>query len=177
MEILKMLLPGCFLLQPKKIEDKRGCFVKTYHDELYAALGVNLDIREEFYSISHKNVVRGMHYQLPPHAHDKLVYCTMGAVLDVLLDLRKGAGYGRVASAQLTGENGKIIYIPKGVAHGFLAVTDQSLMLYKTSSVYAAESDSGIRWDTFGFDWGVDQPTISARDEKHAEFGNFVSPF
>ena len=177
MELVKELLPGCFLLQPKRFEDQRGCFVKTYHEGLCAALGVNLEIREEFYSISQKNVLRGMHFQLPPHAHDKLVYCTRGAVRDVLLDLRAGAGYGRVASAQLSGENGQLIFIPKGIAHGFVALTDESLTLYKTSTVHAPESDCGIRWDSFGFDWGGGQPIISARDEQHVAFSDFASPF
>lgn len=177
MELVKELLPGCVLLQPKRFEDQRGCFVKTYHEGLFAALGVNLDIREEFYSISHKNVVRGMHFQLPPHAHEKLVYCTRGAVRDVLLDLRRGESYGRVASAELSVENGNIIFIPKGVAHGFVALTDESLMLYKTSTVHAPESDCGIRWDSFEFNWGLDQPIISARDRQHVAFGDFVSPF
>lgn len=177
MELIKELLPGCFLLQPKKFEDQRGCFVKTYHEGLCAALGVNLEIREEFYSISHRNVVRGMHFQLPPHAHEKLVYCTRGAVRDVLLDLRQGDSYGRVASAELSGENGHIIFIPKGIAHGFVALMDESLMLYKTSTVHAPESDCGIRWDSFEFNWGLDQPIISARDQQHVAFGDFVSPF
>ena len=177
MKLIKELLPGCFLLQPNRFEDQRGCFVKTYHVGLCTELGANLDIREEFYSISHKNVVRGMHFQLSPHAHEKLVYCTRGAVLDVLLDLRHGDYYGRVASAQLSCENGHLIYIPKGIAHGFVALMDESLMLYKTSTVHTPESDCGIRWDSFGFDWGVDQPIISVRDTQHATFENFASPF
>lgn len=177
MEMIKELLPGCFLLQPKKLEDQRGCFVKTYHEGLYAGLGVNLEIREEFFSISHMSVLRGMHFQLPPHDHDKLVYCTQGAVRDVLLDLRTGEGYGRVASTQLSGENGHLIFIPKGIAHGFVALTDQALMLYKTSTVHAPESDCGVRWDSFGFDWDLDQPIMSVRDQQHATFSDFVSPF
>lgn len=177
MELITELLPGCFLLQPKRFEDQRGCLVKTYHQGIYAALGVHLEIREEFYSISHKNVVRGMHFQLPPHGHDKLVYCTRGAVRDVLLDLRQGTDYGRVASAELTGENGQLIFIPKGIAHGFAALMDETLMLYKTSTVHAPEADCGIRWDSFGFDWRLAEPIISARDQQHSVFADFVSPF
>lgn len=177
MEMIKELLPGCFLLQPKTLEDQRGCFVKTYHEGLYAELGVNLEIREEFFSISHMNVLRGMHFQLPPHEHDKLVYCTRGRVRDVLLDLRKGESYGRVISAQLSGENGHLIFIPKGIAHGFVALADNTLMLYKTSTVHMPESDCGIRWDSFGFDWGINKPIMSARDQIHTPFGDFVSPF
>lgn len=177
MKLIDTLLPGCFLLQPKKFEDQRGYFVKTYHEGLCAALGVNLDIREEFYSISYKNVIRGMHFQLPPYAHDKFVYCTRGAVKDVMLDLRRGENYGNVVTTELSGENGHILFIPKGVAHGFLALTDEALMIYKTSNVHVPESDGGIGWDGFGFNWGIDQPIISARDQQHIAFGEFVSPF
>ena len=177
MEILKELLPGCFLLQPKRFEDQRGSFVKTHHEGLSQTLGVNLDIKEEFYSVSHKNVVRGMHFQLPPHAHEKLVYCTRGVVTDVLLDLRKGPGYGRVASSELSGENAHLLFIPKGVAHGFLALTDETLMIYKTSTVHVPEFDCGIRWNSFGFDWGINDPIISARDLLHSGLAEFSSPF
>ena len=177
MEMIKELLPGCFLLKPINYEDQRGCFVKTYHNRSYEEMGIFLVIREEFFSISHANVLRGMHFQLPPHDHDKLVYCTRGAVLDVLLDLRKGEGYGQVASTQLSCENGQLLFIPTGIAHGFLSLSDHTLMIYKTSSVYAPEFDCGIRWDSFGFDWGLSQPVMSVRDEQHTAFGNFDSPF
>jgi len=177
MKILKELLPGCFLLQPMHFEDLRGSFVKTYHDETCKALGVNLEIREEFYSISRKNVIRGMHFQLPPHDHEKLVYCTRGAVLDVLLDLRNRVGYGRVASAELSGENNHLVFIPKGIAHGFAALTDEALMLYKTSTTHAPEVDCGIRWDSFGFDWNIAEPLMSTRDRQHITFADFESPF
>ncbi|MCW2312611.1 dTDP-4-dehydrorhamnose 3,5-epimerase family protein [Rhodoferax antarcticus] len=177
MEILKELLPGCFLLQPNRFVDSRGSFVKTYHEGLCEALGVNLEIREEFYSVSRKNVIRGMHFQLPPNEHDKLVYCTRGAVTDVQLDLRKGPGYGKVAFAELSGENAHLVFIPKGIAHGFAALTDEALMLYKTSTVHAPESDCGIRWDSFGFDWGIAKPIISARDQQHSVLVDFISPF
>ena len=177
MEIVKELLSGCFLLQPVRIEDLRGSFVKTYHEGICAGLGIKLEIREEFYSVSHKGVLRGMHFQLPPHAHDKLVYCPHGTVLDVLIDIRTGKDYGRVASAQLSGENGHIIFIPKGIAHGFMALTDAALMLYKTSTVHAPESDHGVRWDSFGFNWDIAQPILSKRDQQHISLDDFVSPF
>ena len=148
-----------------------------YQKEVYEELGVDFQIREEFFSISHLHVLRGMHFQLPPHAHDKLVYCTQGEVLDVLLDLRKGPGYGRVASCRLNRENGHLIYMPRGIAHGFIALENETLMLYKTSTVHVPESDFGIRWNSFGFDWGADQPIISTRDHQHLEFANFDSPF
>lgn len=177
MIVSKELLPGCLLIKPTRFEDFRGSFVKTYHQGLYQALGVNLDIREEFYSVSHKGVIRGMHFQLPPHEHDKLVCCTRGVVKDVLLDLRKGLSYGKVVSTELSGENGHIVFIPKGIAHGFLALTDEALMLYKASTVHAPEADCGIRWNSFGFDWGMAETIISDRDQKHSLFADFISPF
>ena len=177
MEILRELLPGCSLLKPKFFFDNRGGFVKTYHTEIYQELGVDFQVREEFFSKSDLHVVRGMHFQLPPNAHDKLVYCTQGEALDVLLDLRKGPGYGQVASCKLNPENGHLIYIPQGIAHGFIALKKDTLMLYKTSTVHSPESDCGIRWNSFGFEWGVNQPIISQRDQQHLEFDNFDSPF
>jgi dTDP-4-dehydrorhamnose 3,5-epimerase/CDP-3, 6-dideoxy-D-glycero-D-glycero-4-hexulose-5-epimerase len=177
MEILKELLPGCFLLQPKRFEDARGVFVKTYHEDLCQALGVSLDIREEFYSVSRKNVLRGMHFQLPPHAHQKLVHCMRGVVMDVLLDLRNGPDYGKAVSVELSGENAHLVFIPKGVAHGFVTLTDEALMLYKTSTVHAPQADCGIRWDSFGFNWALSQPILSARDQQHSALADFVSPF
>lgn len=177
MDVIDELLPGCFLLKPKKFIDQRGCFVKTFHKGQFNEYGFDMEIREEFFSISHKNVLRGMHFQLPPHDHEKLVYCPRGAVLDVLLDLRLGSTYGQVASSKLSAENGHLIYIPKGFAHGFIALEDQTLMLYKTSTVHMPEFDFGILWDSFGFNWGVDQPIISLRDAQHIAFAKFDSPF
>jgi len=177
MEVVEELLPGCFLVQPRVFEDARGCFVKTYHQGLCAALGITIDMREEFYSVSHRNVLRGMHFQLPPHAHDKLVYCTHGRVRDVLLDLRRGPHYGRVATAELSGDNRHMVFIPQGIAHGFVSLSDHSTMLYKTSTVHAPDSDCGIRWDSFDYDWAVDAPLLSERDQRHARLPNFTSPF
>jgi dTDP-4-dehydrorhamnose 3,5-epimerase/CDP-3, 6-dideoxy-D-glycero-D-glycero-4-hexulose-5-epimerase len=177
MNIIEELLPNCFVLQPTRLEDERGIFVKTFHADLFTGLGITFDIREEFYSTSKKGVLRGMHFQLPPHDHDKLVLCTEGRVLDVLLDLRSGPGYGRTAAVELTDENLFEVFIPKGVAHGFLALSDDALMLYKTSSVHAPSADSGIQWNSFGFDWGIADPITSKRDKGHPAFEAFVTPF
>ena len=177
MKIIEELLPGCFLLQPNRFNDHRGKFIKTFHEDLFLDLGLAFDVREEFYSVSHRNVIRGMHFQMPPYAHDKLVFCANGVVLDVLLDLRVGGNYGGMASVKLSAENNHMIFIPKGIAHGFAALTEDALMLYKTSTVYVAEADFGVRWDSFGFEWDIDQPIISERDRLHKMFGEFQSPF
>jgi dTDP-4-dehydrorhamnose 3,5-epimerase len=114
---------------------------------------------------------------LPPHEHEKHVYCPHGVVMDVLLDLRNGSSYGKVASAELSEGNGHIVFIPKGIAHGFLALTNEAIMLYKTSTVHAPQADCGIQWDSFGFDWGQSDPIVSTRDQQHISFANFKSPF
>jgi dTDP-4-dehydrorhamnose 3,5-epimerase/CDP-3, 6-dideoxy-D-glycero-D-glycero-4-hexulose-5-epimerase len=177
MKIRDQILPGCFVLEPAMFSDHRGNFVKTFHDALYREAGMVFQMREEFYSTSRTNTVRGMHFQTPPYEHDKLVYCTRGAVLDVLLDLRPGRGYGRSASIVISSDNMFQIFVPKGIAHGFLSLNDDSLMLYKTSTVHSPNHDRGVRWDSFGFDWGVTDPIISRRDLEHPPLSAFDTPF
>lgn len=177
MKILDELLPGCYLIQPFVFEDTRGAFVKTYHQGQCEALGISMDLREEFYSVSHQGVLRGMHFQLPPHAHDKLVYCPAGAVRDVLVDLRRGPHYGKVIAVELNEHNRLQVFISKGIAHGFMSLQDASVMVYKTTTVHAPESDAGIHWDSIGFDWGTTSPNVSPRDAKHPALADFDSPF
>ena len=177
MKIVNEILSGCYLIEPKHFIDERGGFTKTYEANIYKSLGLMIDIREEFYSVSHRNVVRGMHFQIPPYDHDKVVYCTNGSVTDVLLDLRKGVNFGRVASVELSCKNRMIVFVPKGIAHGFVARTDNALVLYKTSSVYVPNADSGIRWDSFGFNWNVENPIMSLRDQLHLKLEEFQTVF
>ncbi len=177
MDLLEELLPGCWLLAPKLFEDVRGRFVKTVQESFLNAHGLPFNMREEFYSTSHAGVLRGMHFQRPPHDHIKLVSCLVGEVLDVLVDLRVGPSYGRVASARLSADKARSIYIPSGIAHGFLTLSDGSLMVYKTSTEHAPSHDAGIRWDSFGFDWGLAVPIVSDRDQLHPAFPGFQTPF
>lgn len=177
MEILEQPLPGAWHIRLKRLPDARGCFVKTYSRSFYEASGIRLDMAEEYYSVSQKNVIRGMHFQIPPHDHDKVIYCAAGTVEDVLLDLRSGPGYGKIYMARLSGDEPDLLFIPKGVAHGFLSLTDGSLMVYKTSAEYAPQHDKGILWNSFGYDWKTPSPILSERDRQHPPFGAFVSPF
>ncbi len=178
MELIPTALEGCYQVRPFFAEDVRGTFVKTFHAERFTALGLPTEWREEYYSSSRKGVIRGMHFQTPPHDHEKLVYCMQGRVLDVVVDLRKGSPtYGRHLAVELDASRGHGLMIPKGMAHGFLALTEEVLMAYKVTTVYAPASDAGIRWDSFGLDWGIDQPIVSARDLAHPAFGDFDSPF
>ncbi len=178
MEFIPTALEGCYQVSPFFAQDERGTFVKTFNSERFTALGLPTDWREEYYSSSRKGVIRGMHFQTPPHDHQKLVYCMQGQVLDVVVDLRMGSPtHGRYLALKLDAAQGQGLMIPKGMAHGFLALTEDVLMAYKVTSVYAPESDAGIRWDSFGLDWGVDNPIVSVRDCAHPKFSEFNSPF
>lgn len=170
MQLVSELLGGAFHIRTPRSTDARGAFVKTHAVSALAALGLAFELREEFHSLSRRDVIRGMHLQAPPHEHDKIVYCPHGAALDVLLDLRPGPGHGRVASVRLTADEPAIVFIPRGVAHGFKALVDETLMVYKTSSEHAPSHDIGVRWDSFGFDWRCAAPVISPRDRAHPAF-------
>jgi dTDP-4-dehydrorhamnose 3,5-epimerase len=171
-------LPGCYLVRPTRFEDQRGTFAKTFHAPSFAAAGLRVDWREDYYSSSRRGVLRGMHFQTLPAAHAKLVYCVAGAVRDAVLDLRQGSpSFGKHRSFELTEANAVGLYIPSGCAHGFLATSDNAIMYYKVTSVHAPEQDRGLLWDSFGCDWGVADPVVSRRDQRHPHFEGFVSPF
>jgi dTDP-4-dehydrorhamnose 3,5-epimerase/CDP-3, 6-dideoxy-D-glycero-D-glycero-4-hexulose-5-epimerase len=177
MKIVRELLRGAWLLELNHFKDLRGSFVKTFTRSFFDEHTIPFDFSEEFYSTSKKNVIRGMHFQMPPFHHEKLVYCAVGAVLDVLLDLRIGPDYGRTVSLELIADNPSLLYIPKGVAHGFYSLTEGSLMIYKTSMEHVPAHDAGIRWDSFGFDWKCASPILSERDLSHSSFHDFETPF
>jgi dTDP-4-dehydrorhamnose 3,5-epimerase len=171
-------IPGCFHISPNVSTDNRGNFVKTFHRELFEQQGLETDWREEYYSTSCKGVLRGLHFQLPPHDHAKLVYCTSGEVLDVVLDLRTGSpSYGNHAMFQLNSVDAHMIYIPKGCAHGFYTVSEQATMMYKVSTEYAPDQDAGLLWNSVGISWPDDNPIMSGRDKAFLEFSDFLSPF
>ena len=171
-------LEGCFELQPIVRGDNRGSFVKTFHADAFADLGLDTDFKEEYYSTSIKNVLRGMHFQTPPADHVKLVCCTEGAVKDVVVDLRKNSPtFGKHCTFELTAEKANMLYIPKGFAHGFLTLSERATMLYKVTTVYSPENDKGILWSSCGIDWQCDTPILSARDQTHPPLAEFYSPF
>ena len=177
MKVLPTELDGVFVLKPNVFEDARGCFVKTYHEGLFESCGIRFVPKEEFFSVSRKNVLRGMHFQQPPAAHGKLVYCPVGRVLDVVLDLRSTAKGARCISRELSSENREMLFIPIGCAHGFLALEDNSMMVYQTSTVHSPPHDAGVLWNSFGFDWPVKNPILSERDQKFPALRDFQSPF
>jgi dTDP-4-dehydrorhamnose 3,5-epimerase len=178
MDIIPTELEGVKVLRPRIFTDLRGTFVKTFHAPTLREAGLDFTPQEEFFSISHRNVVRGMHFQLPPADHVKVVYCLTGRVLDVVVDLRKKSPtFGRHLTRELSGHNREILYIPTGFAHGFLTLEDDTTMLYQTSTAHSPAHDTGIRWDSIGFDWPAANPIMSDRDRQFPALGDFKSPF
>lgn len=158
--------------------DARGEFIKPFNYAEFFSKELGMDIKEIYYSKSGRDVIRGMHFQVPPMDHEKLVHVLKGNVLDVAVDLRKGSkDYGRVFTFELSGDMPQALFIPRGFAHGFKSLSDDSWMLYMVSSGYSKEHDAGIRYDSIGLDWGLEHPTVSERDKSFPELKNFVSPF
>lgn len=166
------------ILSLPSFNDHRGGFVKTFQESLLLEKGINFNLRESYYSISKKDVIRGMHFQLPPHQHSKIVFCTKGAILDVIVDLRKDSPhYKQFVMQELSADNHKAFYIPEGFAHGFKALTEDAITYYLVSSEYQKDSDTGIRYDSIGFDWELSNPVISDRDLSFGTLAAFASPF
>lgn len=174
----KSKIKGCFELQPKIFEDARGRFVKTFHEQEFASRGLETKFEEEYYSISHKSVIRGLHFQLPPMDHVKMVYCVEGEVLDAVVDLRiDSPTYGEFELFELSAAKANSIYIPKGLAHGFCVKSELAVLMYKVSTIYSPESDAGIHWNSVGIPWCTDTPILSDRDLSLPIFNEFISPF
>ena len=171
-------IPGCLEVIPRVSNDARGRFVKYFHAPTYAARGLDHDFAEGFYTTSGRRVLRGMHFQVPPHDHAKLVWCVAGRVVDVLLDLRRGSPmYGQHQIFDLDETRAKGLYIPRGVAHGFYTLTEPSVLTYLVTSVHSPGHDSGLRWDTIGVKWPDKAPIVSARDAALPSLDAFESPF
>jgi dTDP-4-dehydrorhamnose 3,5-epimerase len=178
MKIINSALSGCYEIFPEIFHDERGKFVKPFHSGIFKKLNLCTDFKEEYYSISQKNVLRGLHFQLPPEDHVKLVYCTSGSAMDVVVDLRLDSiTYGQHAMFELSPAKGNSVYIPSGMAHGFYALQDNTVMIYKTSTVYAPTKDAGLRWNSVSINWPEAEYIISERDKKLVTFDNFESPF
>lgn len=174
----KSELEGVFQIQGKVANDNRGRFIKNFRASHLKELGLETRFVEEFVTTSHKNVVRGLHFQVPPHDHVKLVSCFGGEILDVVVDLRRGSPtYGKHETFHLKEDLGKSVYIPKGFAHGFLALTDRAIVHYQVSTEHAPSADAGILWNSAGIAWPVATPIISARDSQFPTLQQFQSPF
>jgi dTDP-4-dehydrorhamnose 3,5-epimerase/CDP-3, 6-dideoxy-D-glycero-D-glycero-4-hexulose-5-epimerase len=174
LNVTPLALPGCFSAKLTAFEDERGSFQKLFHSSSFGAFLPGFLPREIYVTTSHKGVLRGMHFQLPPDDHTKIVICLSGKVTDVLLDLRPGETYGKTASVELSPDGQNAVLLPKGIAHGFYAQNDASALLYLVETVHSPKNDKGILWSSFGFDWPDGAPIISARDTQHPPFSAFL---
>ena len=178
MEIRELKLPDCFEIRPTVFNDGRGSFVKTFHREIFAEHGLAVDFAEEYYSVSHSRVLRGLHFQTPPFEHAKLIYCVLGRVLDAVVDLRVGSPtYGRYTTLEMNADQANMVYIPDGMAHGFYVLSKEAILVYNVTSTHSPECDTGIHWNSVGIPWPDDQPIVSARDSNFEYLATFRSPF
>ena len=178
MKLIKTFIEGLFIFQSNIFKDNRGEFIKVYSEDIFKSFGLNIKIQESYYSISQKNVIRGMHFQSPPYDHIKLVFVTNGSILDVVLDIRKNSPtFGEYFNIELKANDGKILVIPKGMAHGFKSLEDNTIVHYMQSSCYNKDYDEGIRYDSFGFNWNCKNPILSERDLNFKKFSDYKSPF
>ena len=167
MEKRYLSIKGLIVIEPKMFYDERGSFFESYNKEKFKELDIDVDFVQDNQSISHKNVLRGLHFQKEPYAQDKLVRVTKGSVLDVAVDLRLSSPtYGKWASIVLSEKNGLMFFIPKGFAHGFLSLEDNTVFQYKCSNIYSKDHEDGLLWDdpNLNIDWAVDKPNVSQKD-------------
>lgn len=167
-------IEGAFLIQPERFEDERGFFARTYCVRELQEHGLDSQVVQR--SVSHnrkRGTLRGMHYQIAPHEETKLVSCSRGAIHDVIIDLRPDSpSYRRWTGAALSADNGHILYIPRGCAHGFITLTDDATVDYQISDFHHPESARGVRYNdpAFGIEWPLEPAVINARDREWRDY-------
>ncbi len=163
-------IKGLYLIKTFSLKDGRGFFMETYKESDFVSNGITERFVQENHSRSKKGVLRGLHYQKDPMAQGKLVRCVRGSIFDVAVDIRRGSPtYGKWAGFILSEENKDMLYIPRGFAHGFCALEDDSEIIYKCTKEYSPENEAGIIWNdsTIGIDWPIDNPILSPKDINH----------
>ncbi|MBN1635489.1 MAG: dTDP-4-dehydrorhamnose 3,5-epimerase [Deltaproteobacteria bacterium] len=168
MKFIELSLSGAFLIEPVVYNDKRGCFLEIYNQEIFQDHGVPGNFVQDNYSFSRqKGVLRGLHFQFWPHAQAKLIRVISGAIYDVIVDLRQNSStYGQWISCELSEENMNMLFVPKGFAHGFCTLENNTHVIYKVDEYYAPRSDGGLRWDDPDLKvvWPLDTPILSEKD-------------
>ncbi len=165
MEVRSTDFDDLFLIDLDVFSDERGHFIKTIHAPTFETGNLDCDFKESYYSISKKDVFRGMHFQSVPYEHSKLVHVVHGAILDIVLDLRSNSKrFGEYFTIEMTSKNRKALYVGKGFAHGFLSLENDTIVEYHTTSVQSKIGEGGVRWDSFGFKLPISVPIISLRD-------------
>ncbi len=182
-EITPQGLPEVLLIAPRRFGDHRGWFVESFSKAGVAAAGFGREFVQDNHSMSRaRGTVRGLHFQAPPHAQDKLVRVAHGAVLDVAVDIRTGSPtFGRHVAVELSAENGLQLLVPVGFAHGYQTLTEDAEVLYKVTDYYAPETEGGLRWNdaALAIDWPclADHATVNGRDAAWPTLANLESPF
>lgn len=181
MQIEKTGFRDLLVIQPAVFADDRGAFQESFNEARFRIdTGLNVTFVQDNESVSKRNVIRGLHFQIPPKGQAKLVRVSKGSVLDVAVDLRQTEPtYGKYFSRILSGENATQLFIPEGFAHGFLVLEDDTIFSYKCTNYYSKELERSIRWNdaTIAIDWGCDSPLLSPRDEQAMLFSEFETPF
>lgn len=181
MEFTRCKIEGLVIIDPKVFGDARGYFFESYNVEHFAAAGLNMTFVQDNQSFSGKGILRGLHFQAPPHDQGKLLRVVQGSIFDVAVDIRKGSPtYGKYESVVLSAENKRMFYIPEGFAHGFYTLEPDTLVQYKCTDVYHPQSEGGLMWNDpdLGIEWPLDgEPLLSEKDKRYVPFREFNSPF
>lgn len=180
MEIINTPFEGLKIIQPKVWGDARGHFFESYSEAAFKAADLPTDFVQDNQSLSAQGILRGLHFQAPPFAQGKLVRVIAGAVLDVVVDIRKSSPtYGQHFKIELSAENKTMFWVPPGFAHGFLTLQNDTIFVYKVTGLYNKESEGGLLWNDpeLGIDWGVADPLLSDKDKVQTSWADFVSPF
>lgn len=181
MKTEKTILDGVLIIEPSAFADERGFFMETFQEKRYQeALGITDHFVQDNLNFSKKGVLRGLHYQAPPMAQGKLVSVLRGRVLDVAVDMRDGSStYGQHVMVELSALNHRQLWIPQGFAHGFVVLEDDTLFSYKCTNIYSKEHDRGVFWNdpALGIEWGVENPIVSEKDQKHPLFADIPKEF
>jgi dTDP-4-dehydrorhamnose 3,5-epimerase len=182
MKFINTEIPDVFIIEPDVFGDERGYFLESFNLKKFEENVCRIKFVQDNESKSSKGVLRGLHFQLPPFAQAKLVRCVEGRVLDVAVDIRKGSPtFGKHIAVELTGENKKQLFVPRGFAHGFSVLSETAVFAYKVDNDYAPEYDSGIRWNDTSLDinWGLEknEVLVSEKDENLSFLSEFDSPF
>ena len=183
MQVQSLEIPDIKIIKPKKIGDERGYFAEIYTKKIFDQNVDKIDFLQDNQSLSvEKGIVRGLHYQSPPYAQDKLVRCLSGSILDVAVDIRKDSVfYGKHIAKVISAENFEQILVPKGFAHGFLTLEENTIINYKVSNYYSFENDHGLYWadPDLAIDWGIDLDDVilSEKDASQPFFKDLRTPF
>lgn len=183
MQVIPTAIQGVFIIEPRIFGDTRGYFFESFNARDFSQLtGVDVNFVQDNESLSRYGVLRGLHFQLPPHAQSKLVRVVRGAVLDIAVDLRKDSPtYGQHVSVELTAENHRQFFMPKGFAHGFSVLSPEVVFQYKCDDYYHPECEGALAWDDpdLAIDWHLpaDKVILSEKDKHHPSFRSFNSPF